>query len=59
MDFKKVYEELNALMPFNLDVRVQQAQREQMVVMSFLSGLSSEFETAKSHILSSSDIGSL
>ncbi|RVW36659.1 Retrovirus-related Pol polyprotein from transposon RE1 [Vitis vinifera] len=39
MDFKKVYEELNALMPFSPDVRVQQAQREQMVVMSFLSGL--------------------
>ena len=59
MDFKKVYEELNALMSFSPDVRVQQAQREQMVVMSFLSGLPSEFETAKSHILSSSDIGSL
>ena len=48
MDFKKVYEELNALMPFSPDVRVQQAQREQMAVMSFLSGLPSEFETAKS-----------
>nr|CAN74438.1 hypothetical protein VITISV_022954 [Vitis vinifera] len=59
MDFKKVYEELNALMPFSPDVRVQQAQREQMVVMSFLSGLPSEFETAKSQILSGSDIGSL
>ncbi|RVW66431.1 Retrovirus-related Pol polyprotein from transposon TNT 1-94 [Vitis vinifera] len=52
MDFKKVYEELNALMPFSPDVRVQQAQREQMAVMSFLSGLPSEFETAKSQILS-------
>ncbi|RVW27977.1 Retrovirus-related Pol polyprotein from transposon TNT 1-94 [Vitis vinifera] len=30
MDFKKVYEELNALMPFSPEVRVQQAQREQM-----------------------------
>ena len=30
-----------------------------MVVMSFLSGLPSEFETAKSQILSGSDIGSL
>ncbi|RVW51817.1 Retrovirus-related Pol polyprotein from transposon TNT 1-94 [Vitis vinifera] len=59
MDFKKVYEELNALMPFSPDVRVQQAQREQMVVMSFLFGLPSEFETAKSQILSGSDIGSL
>ncbi|RVW83295.1 hypothetical protein CK203_039640 [Vitis vinifera] len=34
MDFKKVYEELNALMPFSPDVRVQQAQREQMEVFS-------------------------
>ncbi|RVX21101.1 Retrovirus-related Pol polyprotein from transposon TNT 1-94 [Vitis vinifera] len=59
MDFKKVYEELNALMPFSPDIRVQQAQREQMAVMSFLSGLPSEFETAKSQILSGSDIGSL
>ena len=59
MDFKKVYKELNALMPFSPDVRVQQAQREQMVVMSFLSGLPSKFETAKSQILSSFDIGSL
>ncbi|RVW53673.1 Retrovirus-related Pol polyprotein from transposon RE1 [Vitis vinifera] len=34
MDFKKVYEELNALMSFSPDVRVQQAQREQMEVFS-------------------------
>ncbi|RVW40158.1 Retrovirus-related Pol polyprotein from transposon RE1 [Vitis vinifera] len=59
IDFKKVYEELNALMPFSPDVRVQQTQREQMAVMSFLSGLPSEFETAKYQILSGSDIGSL
>ncbi|RVW62844.1 Retrovirus-related Pol polyprotein from transposon TNT 1-94 [Vitis vinifera] len=59
MDFKKVYEELNALMPFSPDVRVQQAQREQMAVMSFLSGLPSEFKTAKSQIPSGSDISSL
>ncbi|RVX01807.1 Retrovirus-related Pol polyprotein from transposon TNT 1-94 [Vitis vinifera] len=59
MDFKKVYEELNALMSFNPDVRIQQAQWEQMVVISFLSGLSSEFETAKYQILSGSNIGSL
>nr|CAN76556.1 hypothetical protein VITISV_034790 [Vitis vinifera] len=41
------------------DVRIQQAQKEQMAVMSFLSNLPSEFETAKSQILSDSDIGSL
>ncbi|RVW51932.1 Retrovirus-related Pol polyprotein from transposon RE1 [Vitis vinifera] len=59
MDFKKVYEELNALMPFSPNVRVQQAQREQMDVMSFLSSLPFEFEIAKSQILSGFDVGSL
>ncbi|KAG8646402.1 hypothetical protein MANES_09G001301v8 [Manihot esculenta] len=39
MDFKRVYEELNVLMPFNTDVKTQQTQREQMAVMSFLAGL--------------------
>ena len=48
MDFKRVYEELNVLMPFSTDVKTQQAQREQMAVMSFLASLPSEFETAKS-----------
>jgi hypothetical protein len=46
MDFKRTYEELNMLLPFSPDVKVQ--QREKMVVMSFLAGLPSEFETAKS-----------
>ncbi|XP_058002771.1 uncharacterized protein LOC131179885 [Hevea brasiliensis] len=59
MDFKRVYEELNVLLPFSSDVKVQQAQREQLAVMSFLAGLPSEYETAKSQILSSSEISSL
>ncbi|KAH0702181.1 hypothetical protein KY285_016459 [Solanum tuberosum] len=59
VEFKKTYEELNVLLPFSIDIKVQQAQREQMAIMSFLAGLSSEFETAKSHILSSSEISSL
>ncbi|XP_021676549.2 uncharacterized protein LOC110661992 [Hevea brasiliensis] len=59
MEFKKVYEELNILLPFNPNVKVQQAQREQMAVMSFLTSLHSEYETAKSQILSSSEISSL
>ena len=41
MHFKRVYEELNALLPFSADVKVQQAQREQMAIMSFLAGLNS------------------
>ncbi|KAH0729129.1 hypothetical protein KY289_000317 [Solanum tuberosum] len=59
MEFKKTYEELNVLLPFSTDIKVQQAQREQMAIMSFLAGLPSEFETAKSQILSSSEITSL
>ncbi len=59
MDFKRIYEELNVLMPFNPDVKVQQAQRQQMAVMSFLASLPLEFETAKSQILSGSEISSL
>src|SRR5262249_53337319 len=36
MDFKKIYEELNVLLPFSTDIKTQQAQREQMAIMSFL-----------------------
>ena len=59
MDFKRTYEELNMLLPFSTDIIVQQAQREKLAVMSFLAGLPSEFETAKSQILSGSEITSL
>ncbi|XP_073158713.1 uncharacterized protein [Henckelia pumila] len=59
MDFKRTYEELNMLLPFSADVKEQQNQREKMAVMSFLVGLPHEFETAKSQILSSSEISSL
>ncbi|KAK2966383.1 hypothetical protein RJ640_021527, partial [Escallonia rubra] len=59
MDFKKTYEELNMLLPFSKDIKVQQAQREQMAVMSFLGALPREFDTAKSQILSGTDITSL
>ncbi|KAH0700947.1 hypothetical protein KY284_015162 [Solanum tuberosum] len=59
IEFKKTYEELNVLLPFSTDIKVQQAQREQMAIMSFLAGLPSEFETAKSQILFSSEITSL
>lgn len=59
LEFKKIYEELNMLLPVSTDIKVQQAQREQMAIMSFLAGLPSEFETAKSQILSNSVITSL
>ena len=59
MEFKKTYEELNMLLPFSSDIKVQQTQREQMAVMSFLASLPSEFDTAKSLILSSFEISLL
>lgn len=37
MEFRKTYEEPNVLLPFSTDIKVQLAQREQMVIMSFFS----------------------
>lgn len=59
MEFKKVCEELNVLLPFNPDVKVQQTQREKLAIMSFLVGLGSPFEAVISHILSDTYISSL
>lgn len=56
MQFKKIYEELNVLLSFSADIKIQQTQREHMAIMSFLAGLPSKFETAKSQILSGSEI---
>lgn len=36
MQFNKMYEELNIILPFSPDVKVQQNQREKMAVLSFL-----------------------
>ena len=58
MDHKKTYEELNTLLPFSPDVKVQQAQREQMAVMGFLAALPSEYESINAQILSSLEISS-
>ena len=33
MDYKKTYEELNTLLPFSPNVKVQQNQREKMAVV--------------------------
>ena len=59
MDYKKIYEELNTLMPFSLDVKAHQSQREHMTVMGFLAALPSEYNSAKAQILSSPEISSL
>ena len=58
MDYKKTYEELNTLLPFNPNVKVQQAQREKMAVMGFLAALNSEYYFVKAWILSSLEISS-
>ena len=47
------------LMPFSPDVKVQQSQREQTVVMGFLAALPSEYDLAKAQILSNPEISSL
>ncbi|KDP46784.1 hypothetical protein JCGZ_06572 [Jatropha curcas] len=59
MEFEQVYEELNVLLPFSTNVKVQQSQREQMAVMSFLAGLSPKFDAARTQVLSSSELPSL
>ena len=59
MAYKKIHEELNMLMPFSSDVKVQQSQREHMAVMGFLAALPSEYDSAKAKILSSLEISSL
>ena len=58
MDYKKTYEELNVLLPFSPDVKVQQDLREKMVVMGFLATLPSEYDYVKTQILSSPEVSS-
>ena len=52
MDYKNTYEELNVLLPFNPDVKVQQDQREKMAVMSLLAVFPSKYDSIKKQILS-------
>ena len=59
MDYKKIYEEFNMLMPFSPDVKAQQSQQEQMAIMGFLTTLPSKYDSAKAYILSSLEISSL
>ena len=58
MDYKKTYEELNTLLPFSPNVKVQQAQRENMAMMGFLAALPSDYDYVKEQILSSPEISS-
>ena len=58
MNYKKTYEELNVVLPFNPDVKVQQDQREKMAVMGFLAALPSEYDSIRTQILSSPKVSS-
>ena len=59
MEFKKIYEKLNSVLPLSADVKVMQTQREQIAVMSFLTGLRPEFDAIRSQFLNESTIPSL
>ena len=59
MQFKKITVELDLLLPFSPVVKIQQAQREKMVVMIIFNGPLLEFGMTKTHILSDSKIPSL
>ena len=58
MDYKKTYGELNMLLPFSSNVKVQQTQQEKMAVIGFLATLPSEYDYVKEQILSSLEISS-
>ena len=58
MDYKKTYEELNTLLPFSPDVKVQQDQRERITVKGFLAALLLEYDFVKVQILSRPEISS-
>ena len=46
------------LWPFSSDVKVQQAQLEQMAMMGFLAALPFEYDSAKAQILSNLELSS-
>ncbi|XP_039166381.1 uncharacterized protein LOC120292226 [Eucalyptus grandis] len=58
-DFKRLYEELNAVLPISADVQQMQRQMEQLAVMGFLGCLGSECENVRSQILGGENIASL
>ena len=47
MNYKKTYKELNTLLTFSPDVKVQQNKREKMAVMGFRAALPSKYESIK------------
>ncbi|KAJ9542902.1 LOW QUALITY PROTEIN: hypothetical protein OSB04_029408 [Centaurea solstitialis] len=55
MEFKKMYEEMNALLPLSTDMKAM----EQIAVISYLTGLRPEFDHIRSQFLNESVIPSL
>ncbi|GAB2286051.1 hypothetical protein Dimus_039743 [Dionaea muscipula] len=53
--YKKLSEEFNVLMPISADVAKMREQREQLLIMAFLSGLRSEHDFVRSQILASKE----
>ena len=49
---------MNELLPFSLDVKVQQDQGEKIVVKGFLTALPSKYDSVKTRIMSSPKISS-
>ena len=58
MHYKKTYEQLDVLLLFSLDVKVQQDQQEKMAVMSFLAALPSKYDSIRAQILSNLEVSS-
>ena len=58
-DFKRMYEELNAVLPITSNVREMQGQREQLAIMSFFAGLKPEYDVVRSQILGGERLSSL
>ena len=56
---KRVYEELNVIQPLSTDLEVMRKQREQMVVLRFLAGLTSKFDAVKAQILGGAELPTL
>ncbi|GAB2281501.1 hypothetical protein Dimus_039473 [Dionaea muscipula] len=51
--FKRIYEEFNILMPITTKITEMQQQREQLAIISFLSGLPPSYDSIRSQILAS------
>ncbi|KAJ0111828.1 hypothetical protein Patl1_02734 [Pistacia atlantica] len=58
-EIKQAFEEKRAMFPVPTDVKMMQAQEEQVVVQCFLSGLRPEYEIARTQLLTDETLPSL